>query len=233
MVLKTFSASSFFGLGFEEPARNSSTFLKQNQIWSVHDWLQKQQMVTLVKVFGTGWKETSFSPLFLKKADLTGTKRASPNLPAGAAKIPPVTWETAGNRYLRRILPASAGFLYLRISLAAAFAGDFAGASFTVKGSPAKFFGTVRQQIFNRKSWYFPLRHKVFRYPKLSATQMGSSAKFFGNVRGKNINGKSWYPFAKSTEISGGIDVCKNSLKTNIKRVVLFLTVCKSWSKYL
>ena len=37
----------------------------------------------------------------------------------------------------------------------------------TQKGSPTKIFGTVRQQIFNRKSWYSPHRHKVFRYPKL------------------------------------------------------------------
>ena len=103
----------------------------------------------------------------------------------------------------------------------------------TKKGSPTKFFGTVRQQIFYRKSWYSPLSHKVFRHPKFSETQTGSSTKFFGTVRQKIFNGKLWYPFAKSTEISGEIDVCKNSLKTNNKTVVLFLTVCKSWSKYL
>ena len=37
----------------------------------------------------------------------------------------------------------------------------------TKKGSSTKFFGTVREQIFYRKSWYSPHRHKVFRYPKL------------------------------------------------------------------
>ena len=37
----------------------------------------------------------------------------------------------------------------------------------TPKGSPTKIFGTVREQIFYRKSWYSPHRHKVFRYPKL------------------------------------------------------------------
>ena len=36
------------------------------------------------------------------------------------------------------------------------------------KGSPTKFFGTARQKIFYRKSSFSPLRHKVFRYPKLS-----------------------------------------------------------------
>ena len=34
-------------------------------------------------------------------------------------------------------------------------------------GSPTKFFGTVRQKIFDRNSWYPPLMHKIFRYPKL------------------------------------------------------------------
>ena len=36
------------------------------------------------------------------------------------------------------------------------------------KGSPTKFFGTARQKIFYRKSRFSPLRHKIFRYPKLS-----------------------------------------------------------------
>ena len=43
--------------------------------------------------------------------------------------------KTAGNRYLRRFLPASSGFFYLRISLPTAFAGNFARASFTVASS--------------------------------------------------------------------------------------------------
>ena len=79
------------------------------------------------------------------------------------------------------------------------------------KGSPTKFFGTARQKILYRKSWFSPLRHKIFRYPKLSETQKGSSSKFFGTMRQKFSNGKSWYRLAEITEISGGIDVCKNS----------------------
>ena len=69
-------------------------------------------------------------PFPFKKADLTGTIKALPNLPVGAGKFPPVTCgnrrqslpaETAGNRYLRRFLPASAGIftcgsVYLRPS---------------------------------------------------------------------------------------------------------------------
>ena len=42
------------------------------------------------------------------------------------------------------------------------------------------FFGTLRQQIFYRKSWYSPLWHKIFQYVKLSETQKGSSTKWFG-----------------------------------------------------
>ena len=37
----------------------------------------------------------------------------------------------------------------------------------TQKGSPRKFFGTVRQKFFDRKSWYTPVVHKIFPYPKL------------------------------------------------------------------
>ena len=59
------------------------------------------------------------------------------------------------------------------------------------------FFGTLRQQIFYRKSWYSPLWHKIFQYvnfsetegflfemirywDKTSETQKGSSMKWFG-----------------------------------------------------
>ena len=97
---------------------------------------------------------------------------------------------------------------------------------------PYELFGTARQKIFYRNSWFSPLRHKIFRYPKLSETEMGSCSKFFGTMRQKFSNGKSWYPLAEITENTVGIDVCKNSLKTN-KTVVLFLTVCKSLSIYL
>ena len=40
-------------------------------------------------------KKMSLSPFLLKKANLTGTKKFSPNLPTGAGKFPPVT---CGNR---------------------------------------------------------------------------------------------------------------------------------------
>ena len=35
------------------------------------------------------------------------------------------------------------------------------------KNSPMKLFGTARQIISDGKSWHNPLKHKIFRYPKL------------------------------------------------------------------
>ena len=48
----------------------------------------------------------------------------------------------------------------------------------TKKGSPTKFFGTVREQIFHTKSWSSPHRHKRFRYQKFSETQTGPRRNF-------------------------------------------------------
>ena len=36
-----------------------------------------------------------------------------------------------------------------------------------------KLLGTVRQQTFYKKSWYSPLGHKIFQYPKHTDTQPG------------------------------------------------------------
>ena len=55
------------------------------------------------------------------------------------------------------------------------------------KGSPTKFFSTVRQRFFDGKSWYSllpfppprPLIHKFFRYQKVSETKKGSPTKYF------------------------------------------------------
>ena len=41
-----------------------------------------------------------------------------------------------------------------------------------------KFFGIVRQQTFQWRSWYSPLRHKVCRYQNFSKTQNGSPTKY-------------------------------------------------------
>ena len=57
----------------------------------------------------------------------------------------------------------------------------------TQKGSHTKFFGTLRQQFFYKKSWYSLLRNNFFRYPKLSETQKDSSTRSFGTVRQNNL----------------------------------------------
>ena len=48
------------------------------------------------------------------------------------------------------------------------------------EGFPYEVFSVLwDNNIFYRKSWYSPLRHKVFRYPKFCETQTVSSTKFF------------------------------------------------------
>ena len=102
------------------------------------------------------------------------------------------------------------------------------------KDSSTKCFGTARQNNFDGKSWYPPLMHENFRYPKFSETPKDSPTNFSGTVRQKILNEKSWYPlFCIKYRISGGSDVCRKPLKTKFKTVVSFLIVCKSRSKYL
>ena len=48
------------------------------------------------------------------------------------------------------------------------------------EGFPYEVFSVLwDNNIFYRNSWFSPLRHKVFRYPKFSETQTVSSTKFF------------------------------------------------------
>ena len=56
------------------------------------------------------------------------------------------------------------------------------------------FFGIVRQQTFDKKSWYFPHWHKIFRNPNCSETQKGYSMKKFGTVRQNDFDRVSWFP---------------------------------------
>ncbi len=65
------------------------------------------------------------------------------------------------------------------------------------KGSSTKCFGTVRQKIFDGKSWYSPLPSYpyTFSLPEIfwNTPPKGSSTKCFGTVRQKIFDGKSWY----------------------------------------
>ena len=56
-----------------------------------------------------------------------------------------------------------------------------------LRGSPTKFFGAVREKIFDGKSWYPPFIHKLFGYRKISETQKGSPTKFFRHCETKKI----------------------------------------------
>ena len=44
----------FFGQRIEEPIMNSPSLWEQNEFWMVYHWLQRQQVVSSVKLFGTG-----------------------------------------------------------------------------------------------------------------------------------------------------------------------------------
>ena len=63
----------------------------------------------------------------------------------------------------------------------------------TLKDTPTKFFGTVRQEFFDGNSWYSlppppSLLHKNFRHRKFSETQhIRDSTKYFGTVRQKKF----------------------------------------------
>ena len=61
----------------------------------------------------------------------------------------------------------------------------------TLEGSPTIFFGTVRQNVFGRMSWYSPprpSRPQTYSFPEFfrNAAQKGSPAMFFGTERQKN-----------------------------------------------
>ena len=133
MEVKTFSASCFLDKGLK--SQQVTVQLFRNKIESEgftidfksNKWLLWSKCLELDK------RKRPFPPFLLKKTDLTGTIKASPNLPAGAGKFPPVT---CGNR--RQSLPAEIfacirKYFYPWISLPAAFAGNFARASFSVR----------------------------------------------------------------------------------------------------
>ena len=70
----------------------------------------------------------------------------------------------------------------------------------TLKNSPTKIFGTVRQKIFEGTSWYFPLPliHKLIRYRKLSETQHRRvPCKNFRYCETKKFDRRSWHNLLK------------------------------------
>ena len=63
----------------------------------------------------------------------------------------------------------------------------------TLKGSFTKFFGTVRQKIFDGKTWYPLVCIKFFDTPNF-LKHWRMPTKFFGTVSPKIFDGKTWYP---------------------------------------
>ena len=68
----------------------------------------------------------------MKKPARRRTIKTSCELPAGAGKFPPVTRRNRRQSVPAEIYACIRRYFYLRISLPAAFAGNFARASFTV-----------------------------------------------------------------------------------------------------
>ena len=109
-------------------------------------------MVTLVKVFGTGKKETYRG---LKKSARTRTIKTSCELPAGAGKFPPVTRRNRRQSVPAEIFTCIRRYFYLRISLPAVFA--FARASFTV------YFINSEKFTLVKKTWKFSMLHRCLQ----------------------------------------------------------------------
>ena len=76
---------------------------------------------------------------------------------------------------------------------------------------PTKIFGTLRQRIFDGKTWYPLLCIKIFDYPKLSETLKGCPRFFLGTVRPKIFRRKSLIPRFSSIKTFRNQKVSKNS----------------------
>ena len=62
-----------------------------------------------------------------------------------------------------------------------------------LRGSPSKIFGTVRQKIFDGKSWYSPPLLQTFSVPEINATMKDSPTEIFGTET-KNFRRKILIP---------------------------------------
>ena len=130
MVVKTFSASSFLDKGVKSQQGTVQFFWNKINFEGFAIDFKSNKWLLWSKCLALDNRKRPFAFPF-EKADLTSTTKASPNLPAGAGRFPPTT---CGNR--RQSLPTEIfacirRYFYLRISLPAAFADNFARASFT------------------------------------------------------------------------------------------------------
>ena len=132
MVVKTFSAfqrAVFLDIGLKSQQRtlqrfwNKSKFERFTIDFKGSQWLLWSNCLVLDE------KKTA---LGLKKSARTRIIKTSCELPAGAGKFPPVTRRNRRQSVPAEIFACIRRYFYLRISLPAAFAGNFARASFTV-----------------------------------------------------------------------------------------------------
>ena len=63
----------------------------------------------------------------------------------------------------------------------------------TLRGSPTKFFVTVRPQIFHRKSWYSPVRHNFSLIPETFWNKEAFLYELIWYCETKQFDGKSLY----------------------------------------
>ena len=105
----------------------------------------------------------------------------------------------------------------------------------TQKCSSTKFFGAVRQKLFDRKSWYSlpPLLSLTFSDNRNFLKHRRVPQRNFPALSDENFSRENRDTLLHKVQKSVVELICKNSLETNIKTVVLFLTNFKNWSKYL
>ena len=174
-------------------------------LWSVKIFdtlnILKQRRVPLGKYFGTvrtesfGWKSRNPRTLFLSlslslslffSSKLFDTRKLFEGRRVPLWKLS-ILWETKNNQQKFVPLPSfiNKNFLYPNFSV-------------TQEGSSTKWFGIMRQNNFDGKSWYrLPLLSIFFfRYQKYSETQKISSSNCFGSVRRKSFDRKSWHPLS-------------------------------------
>ena len=104
------------------------------------------------------------------------------------------------------------------------------------KGFPYGSFRHCETKSFRRKILILPPLLSINFFATgnfLKHSTEGFPCEVFRHCETKNFWRKIVIPFCIKYRISGGIDVCKSSLETKFETVVLFLTIFKSWSKYL
>ena len=97
---------------------------------------------------------------------------------------------------------------------------------------PLRKFSALRQKVFDGKSWS-PLLSLTFFDNRNCLKHRSVTRRNFSALWDENFSRENRDTLLHKVQKSMVELICKNSLKTNIKTVVLFLTVCKKWSKYL